>query len=564
MYFISILGARMNHARWSDGWTSLHLAAMLGVGDVIALLLDAGADASIRDTEGVFAADVATKYGFHDVADIIRRAPRENFKQEAGLCIQKEDTSTTKQNLHRIEHLATDYIPIKKNQDIFSFDEMSEEVVWALQMQKELEETQKKESLECQKKNNETKSSSEDRDSQLLSETETKNKLTQAEELENIEKAFKEKNKRRREHRQNKLRKERAEQDEKALRDAMYDEIIWALQIKKELSEESGLPEEAERYKSLIQIEEEKKDGTFERQEKEAQNKRKEQIRLENISKERKRLALIIQEAENKREEEAAQRKLEEQRELELKRIQLDEEDAKKKEQRLFDSLPKWRRELNLQLQEEENRKQSQMEITDEQAVTLLKEQEDLELRNQHFSDEISNANDEENLCRLPKWKIEYKSRLKREKMAAEQIEKDIKENDNKVLEQKYATINTAENDDPSTADSKESSVNCNSSESIVESAAIQSLIASQKEVTNKTNEIVSSPRLSKNDESAAISCCNYQTPEEKIKADISTNSKIETSDVKESQPKNNSHFKIKVICMILTVLILLFLWIFL
>ena len=51
LYYICS-GANMNLARWSDGWTLLHLVAMVGASEVTTLLLNAGANSSIEDKNG--------------------------------------------------------------------------------------------------------------------------------------------------------------------------------------------------------------------------------------------------------------------------------------------------------------------------------------------------------------------------------------------------------------------------------------------------------------------------------------------------------------------------------
>ena len=49
--------------------------------------------------------------------------------------------------------------------------------------------------------------------------------------------------------------KDKIEKEQAALREAMYDEIIWALELKKDMAEQSGLKEEVEKYSRLIQEE---------------------------------------------------------------------------------------------------------------------------------------------------------------------------------------------------------------------------------------------------------------------------------------------------------------------
>jgi ankyrin repeat protein len=61
------------------GWTALLEAVVLGDGDrthldVVAALLDAGADPSLRDGDGVTARTHAERRGFRAIADLLRRA----------------------------------------------------------------------------------------------------------------------------------------------------------------------------------------------------------------------------------------------------------------------------------------------------------------------------------------------------------------------------------------------------------------------------------------------------------------------------------------------------------
>ena len=63
----------MNKQRKGDDWTPLFVAAMLGRMEVVLLLVQAGADTRLMDTEERTADMVARQYGHHMVADIINR-----------------------------------------------------------------------------------------------------------------------------------------------------------------------------------------------------------------------------------------------------------------------------------------------------------------------------------------------------------------------------------------------------------------------------------------------------------------------------------------------------------
>ena len=70
-------GANLNIQRTEDGWTALHLSAMLGKADVAHCLLEAGADPTIKDTSfGLThktAEDIAKDYRHHQLADLLHR-----------------------------------------------------------------------------------------------------------------------------------------------------------------------------------------------------------------------------------------------------------------------------------------------------------------------------------------------------------------------------------------------------------------------------------------------------------------------------------------------------------
>ena len=68
-------GARVNH-RQSGGYTSLHEVAAIGNADVARLLLDAGAEADARNTEGRTPGDLAREAGHAALADALDGAVR--------------------------------------------------------------------------------------------------------------------------------------------------------------------------------------------------------------------------------------------------------------------------------------------------------------------------------------------------------------------------------------------------------------------------------------------------------------------------------------------------------
>ena len=63
----------MNKQRLGDEWSPLFVAAMLGRVEVVLLLVQAGADTSLMDSDQRTPDLVARQYGHHMVADIINR-----------------------------------------------------------------------------------------------------------------------------------------------------------------------------------------------------------------------------------------------------------------------------------------------------------------------------------------------------------------------------------------------------------------------------------------------------------------------------------------------------------
>ena len=72
----------MNQQRWTDQWTALHLAAMLGHLGVVQILVRAGANSRMEDSQGQTPADIATRFGFPGVARECCEANTETFRRE--------------------------------------------------------------------------------------------------------------------------------------------------------------------------------------------------------------------------------------------------------------------------------------------------------------------------------------------------------------------------------------------------------------------------------------------------------------------------------------------------
>jgi oxysterol-binding protein-related protein 1/2 len=68
-------GLRLNPAsarQWAhDGWTPLHLASYFGHRETVEILLDAGADRSLRSGDGQTAREIASQHGRHEVARLL-------------------------------------------------------------------------------------------------------------------------------------------------------------------------------------------------------------------------------------------------------------------------------------------------------------------------------------------------------------------------------------------------------------------------------------------------------------------------------------------------------------
>merc|ERR1712062_541989 len=131
-----------------------------------------------------------------------------------------------------------------------------------------------------------------------------KNNPSQAEQMVNILDVMEKKRQRRMAAKGKLSEKERLEKEQAAVKEAMYDEIIWELKIQKELAEESGNMADAERYEKEIVLNQEKKDGTFERRLRQKQKEEEEKIRQEQ-------LAIQIQKQEELRKQEELKKKKE-------------------------------------------------------------------------------------------------------------------------------------------------------------------------------------------------------------------------------------------------------------
>lgn len=67
---LAALVSYVNHQD-TEGRTALHHGAMRGHMEIVALLMENGADARITDKNGESAADLARGYGHYDVSELI-------------------------------------------------------------------------------------------------------------------------------------------------------------------------------------------------------------------------------------------------------------------------------------------------------------------------------------------------------------------------------------------------------------------------------------------------------------------------------------------------------------
>ena len=86
----------MNQQRWTDRWTGLHLAAMLGQLGTVRTLVRAGANSRMEDSQGQTPADIATRFGFPEVARECCQANTEKFRRERQIRRPDEDNSVKK------------------------------------------------------------------------------------------------------------------------------------------------------------------------------------------------------------------------------------------------------------------------------------------------------------------------------------------------------------------------------------------------------------------------------------------------------------------------------------
>ena len=169
--------------------------------------------------------------------------------------------------------------------------------------------------------------------------------VSQADQLLNIAECMEKKRLRRLAAKSKMSEKERQEQEDKAVQQAMYEEIIWALKQKKEIAEEAGLQDEVDMYNRRLKEEQENMDGTTERKRRQVIKEREDrenQIKLaaenEKLAREQAIKDAVQREIDAKAKKEREARQLEEQKKMDIERKKRQEEEA-------FERLPKWKKE---------------------------------------------------------------------------------------------------------------------------------------------------------------------------------------------------------------------------
>merc|ERR1711915_800855 len=195
-------------------------------------------------------------------------------------------------------------------------------------------------------------------------------KQSQADQLINIAEVMEKKRQRRMAARSKMTEKERMEKEQAALREAMHDEIIWALELKKDIAEQAGQYEDVKKYEILIKEEEEKKDGTWEKRIKQQEKEREEKRKQAEREAERERQIEIRKEEEAKKAKEYAAKMLEQQKKL-------DEEIQRRKGQEAFERLPKWKKDKILREKREAEEAVLREKLKAEEAILRAKRQAD-------------------------------------------------------------------------------------------------------------------------------------------------------------------------------------------
>ena len=244
----------------------------------------------MKTKEGLTASQVAKNWHFGRLGDKINRSNKLKIKKEKQ--IEKVKNEMENISIFKPNNLIVPQETQPKSMQNNHSNDMivdNEEIAWAMQMKKDLEEKEarKKEELakkrkceeeemtnKCSKNGEEVKvkrKTQEEKMRELKQRIEEEKQLkenpktSQAEQMVNILDVMEKKRQRRMANKNKLTEKERQEKEQAAVREAMHDEIIWALKLQKEIAEECGNTADVERYEKQIKEEQEKKDGTWEK-----------------------------------------------------------------------------------------------------------------------------------------------------------------------------------------------------------------------------------------------------------------------------------------------------------
>ena len=139
-------GAKVNQQRWSDHWTALHLAAMLGHLGTVQILVRAGANSRMEDSQGQTPADIATRFGFPEVARECCDANREKFKRERQIRRPDQESSLKKKRTFEENIEAASHHPDQQSEN--AKEDVSESFQVTSQMSSVINNEQKQTRIE--------------------------------------------------------------------------------------------------------------------------------------------------------------------------------------------------------------------------------------------------------------------------------------------------------------------------------------------------------------------------------------------------------------------------------
>ena len=381
------------------------------------MLLNSGADPKLETEEGFDASQMALNNHFPHIAKLIKSS-KKKIKQETQISKtvnEAENISIFQSNNFIVPQSGSTPSHNSYNYNApMDHSELGDEVSWALQMKKDLEEKKKNEETVKKRKNDESENDGDNKVSKTSSlkrktqeeklrelkakieeEEKRKSNPCQEEQMVNILEVMEKKRQRRMASKNKLTEKERLEKEQALVKQAMYDEIIWALQLQKDIAEQCGNIEDVEKYEKQILLEQEKKDGTHERRLKQKQKEEEEKIRQEKLAEERKKQEEIRKQEEIKRKKELAAIRAEEQRKMEI-------EFQRKKEQEAFERLPQWKKDKILR---EKNKDKDGSPTS--MAIDQTKSNQDGKTKS-----------DVESIDNLPKWK---RDKILRDRQIAEE-----------------------------------------------------------------------------------------------------------------------------------------------